>query len=125
VDGDRVLNKLEFKSCLSALGIIAISFEGSDAKFDAIFKKVSGGKDQVSFDAFVDYMVTRAQDTMDASQIKESFATLAGGKGHLSLNDCKVGLTSEEIEFITLAMPQVPGHEGQYDYNAYVAASYK
>jgi len=37
-------SRLEFKSCLSSLGIVHIDFQGSDKAFEEIFKRVSQGK---------------------------------------------------------------------------------
>jgi len=123
VDGDGTLNRLEFKSCLSALGLIGIDFEGGDAKFEHIFQDVSGGQSNIHFDPFVEYMNRLAGSTMDKGQIAASFNTLAGGKNVLTKNDCLAGgLQKEEIEFITL---NLPGTEGGYDYNAYLKNSYK
>jgi len=122
-DCDGTLNRLEFKSCLSALGLIDISFEGGDAKFEAIFTKVSGGKSDIPFPSFVEYMEAKAKSTMDADQLTESFKVLAGGKDFLTTQDCQVGgLKPEEIEYVTLTLPQ---KDGGYDYNAFVSSSFK
>jgi len=123
VDGDGTLNRLEFKSCLSALGLINIDFEGGDAKFEHIFQDVSGGHPNIPFDNFVEYMNRLAGSTMDKGQIAQSFNTLAGGKAFLTQNDCVAGgLHKEEIEFITLNLPSA---QGGYDYNSYLSNSYK
>jgi len=126
VDQDNTLNRLEFKSCLSALGLINIDFEGGDAKFEHIFQDVSGGADKILFDHFVEYMNRLAGSSMDQAQIASSFNTLAGGRQFLTVNDCHAGgFQKEEIEFITLNLPPVAGTEGGYDYNAYLKNSYK
>jgi len=123
VDKDNTLNRLEFKSCLSALGLIGIDFEGGDAKFEHIFQDVSGGSGSITFDNFVEYMTRLAGSTMDQGQIAASFNTLAGGKPTLSVQDCQVGgLKTEEIEFITTNLPPL---SGGYDYNSYLKNAYK
>jgi len=123
VDGDQTLNRLEFKSCLSALGLIGIDFEGGDSKFEHIFQDVSGGADKILFNNFVDYMNRLAGSSMDQNQVASSFNTLAGGKNFLTVGDCQVGgFQKEEIEFITLNLPKT---EGGFDYNAYLKNSYK
>jgi hypothetical protein len=124
VDKDGSLNRLEFKSCLTTLGLVGIDFEGGDAKFERIFTDVSGGSGDIRFDTFVEYMNRLAGSSMDQNQISSAFATLSQGKPFLSKNDCASGgLIPEEIEFITL---NLPAHaSGGYDYNAYLKKSFK
>jgi len=122
VDKDGNLNRLEFKSCLTTLGLIGIDFEGSDAKFERIFTDVAGGKDIILFDNFVEYMNRLAGSSMDPNQIAAAFSTVAKGKNHISKHDCQVaGLVPEEVEFITLHLPKAG--DG-YDYNAYLKKSF-
>jgi len=126
VDKDGTLNRLEFKSCLTTLGLIGIDFEGGDAKFERIFQDVSGGHSDIKFDNFVEYMNRLAGSSMDPTQIAAAFATLSQGKAFLTKNDCSVGgLVPEEVEFITLNLPPQSGVDGGYDYNAYLKKSFK
>jgi len=123
VDGDQKLNRLEFKSCLTTLGLIGIDFEGGDAKFEHIFQDVSHGASDIVFDSFVEYMNRLAGASMDQNQIAQSFNTLAGGRPTLTVNDCTAaGLQKEEIEFITLNLPQ---SGNGYDYNAYLKQKFQ
>jgi hypothetical protein len=123
VDKDGSLNRLEFKSCLTTLGLIGIDFEGGDAKFERIFTDVSGGSPDIKFDTFVEYMNRLSSSSMDQTQIAAAFSTLSQGKPFLTKNDCSTGgLISEEVEFITL---NLPAHaSGGYDYNAYLKKSF-
>jgi hypothetical protein len=124
VDKDGSLNRLEFKSCLTTLGLIGIDFEGGDAKFERIFTDVSGGSPDIKFDTFVEYMNRLAGSSMDQSQIASAFSTLSQGKPNLTKNDCSTGgLIPEEVEFITLNLP--PHASGGYDYNAYLKKQFK
>jgi len=126
VDKDGTLNRLEFKSCLTTLGLIGIDFEGGDAKFERIFTDVSGGHSDIKFDNFVEYMNRLAGSSMDQTQIAAAFATLSQGKAFLTKNDCAVGgLVPEEVEFITLNLPPQSGVDGGYDYSAYLKKSFK
>jgi hypothetical protein len=121
VDKDGSLNRLEFKSCLTTLGLIGIDFEGGDAKFERIFTDVSGGSADIKFDNFVEYMNRLAGSSMDQNQIASAFATLSQGKPFVTKNDCAVGgFIPEEIEFITLNLPPHAGVDGGYDYNSYL-----
>jgi uncharacterized protein YukE len=124
VDKDGSLNRLEFKSCLTTLGLIGVDFEGTDSKFERIFTDVAGGQEVVLFDNFVEYMNRLAGSSMDPNQIAAAFSTVAKGKNHVSKHDCQVaGLVPEEVEFITLHLPQCAGTDG-YDYNAYLKKSF-
>jgi BMFP domain-containing protein YqiC len=123
VDKDGSLNRLEFKSCLTTLGLIGIDFEGGDAKFERIFTDVSGGSPDIKFDTFVEYMNRLAGSSMDQTQIAAAFSTLSQGKPFLTKNDCSTGgLIPEEVEFITL---NLPAHaSGGYDYHSYLKKSF-
>jgi hypothetical protein len=124
VDKDGSLNRLEFKSCLTTLGLIGVDFEGTDSKFERIFTDVAGGQDHILFDHFVEYMNRLAGSSMDPNQIAAAFSTVAKGKNHVSKHDCQAaGLVPEEVEFITLHLPQCAGTDG-YDYNAYLKKSF-
>jgi len=126
VDKDGSLNRLEFKSCLTTLGLIGIDFEGGDAKFERIFGDVAGGRDHILFDTFVEYMNRLAGSSMDQGQITTAFSTLSQGKAYLTKQDCQVGgLIPEEVEFITLNLPPQHGVAGGYDYNSYLKQSFK
>merc|ERR1711862_472994 len=56
------LNRLEFKSCLSGLGIIELDFEGGDKRFESIFNKVADGGETVDFQQFLKYMISITKD---------------------------------------------------------------
>jgi Ca2+-binding EF-hand superfamily protein len=116
------LSKLDFKSALSSLGIIQLDFEGNNPIFNSLFDRVSAGSGSVSFDQFVDYLVSVTADTVNSEQLKDSFTTLAGGKDFLTVQDLRVGqLNDQEIEYLTSILPPKAGIEGGYDYKAYLA----
>merc|ERR1711963_493696 len=115
------LNRLEFKSCLSGLGIIELDFEGGDKRFEAIFNKVAEGGETVDFQQFLKYMISITKDENSPEQLEDSFSVLAGGKDHVTVNDMKVGqLSAEQIQHLTSNMPAKEGIEGGYGYRAYV-----
>jgi len=118
------LSKLDFKSLLSALGLVEVDFEGkADKKFEEIFKKVGGGSEDITFDQFLPYITSMTADTVSPDQIQASFEAIAGGKQYVSLNDFKVaGVPASQIEFLTANMPKYPGVQDAYDYRAYLAS---
>jgi len=144
-DKNGSLSRLEFKSAMGSMGLIELSFEGTDAKFDALFKQVAGGADSVSFQQYVDYLVKvnagmlssplslpalqtnlfwpSLSDTISPEQLKDSFATVAGNKDHVTVNDMKVAqLSTELIDYLTSVMPKHASIPDAYDYKAYLSS---
>jgi Ca2+-binding EF-hand superfamily protein len=120
-DKNGSLSRLEFKSAMGSMGLIELSFEGTDAKFDALFKQVGGGADHVSFQQYVDYLVKVNADTISPDQLKDSFATVAGNKDHVTVNDMKVAqLKPELIDYLVSVMPKHASIPDAYDYKAYL-----
>jgi len=121
VDHDGSLSRLEFKSVLSGLGLVALDFDGSDKKTDEIFQKVSGGSDIITFDQYVAYMTSITENATSVDALRESFSTIAGGRDFITAADFRVaGMSQEQIDFLTSSMPAGP-HEGSYDYKAWLA----
>lgn len=119
-DHSGALNRLEFKSCLSSLGVIALDFQGTDKKFEDIFKRVSSNGDTVTLDEFVSYMTEISADATSPEQLYESFKTIAGGRDYVFVNDLKVALLSPElIEYLQSQLPAYPGIDGALDYSQY------
>lgn len=120
-DHSGALNRLEFKSCLSSLGVIALDFEGTDKKFEEIFKKVSSNGENVTVDEFVKYMTEISADATSPDQLVDSFKTIAGGRDYVFVNDLKVAqLPAELIEYLVSSLPAYPGIEGALDYSSWV-----
>jgi Ca2+-binding EF-hand superfamily protein len=119
------LSKLDFKSCLSGLGVVELDFEGGNAVFESIFTRVSEGQGFITFSQFVDYMVSITADTVSHQQLADSFATLAGGKDYVTVQDFKVGqLTEGQIEYLTSQLPPKSGVAGGYDYKTWLAKQF-
>jgi len=119
------LSRLDFKSCLSGLGLVELDFSGGNAVFESIFQRVSEGHDFVSFNQFVDYMTSITADTVSSDQLKDSFHTLAGGKDHVTVNDMKVGqLTAPQIEYLCSVLPAHGSIPNAYDYKAWLATQF-
>jgi Ca2+-binding EF-hand superfamily protein len=115
------LSRLEFKSCLSSLGVIAIDFEGNDKNFEAIFKRVAGNSEHVSLDQFVKYMTEISADATSPEQLLDSFKTIAAGRDYVFVNDLKVAqLPAELVDYLVATIPAYPGVEGALDYKAFV-----
>jgi len=119
------LSRLDFKSCLSGLGVVELDFEGGNAVFESIFKRVSDGAETVSFDQFVDYMISITVDSVSKQQLSDSFETIAGGKDHITVNDLKVAqLSADQIEYLTSVMPPHGSIPDAYNFRVWLAAQF-
>jgi len=119
------LSRLDFKSCLSALGVVELDFEGGNAVFESIFKRVSDGGETVSFDQFVDYMISITVDSVSKQQLTDSFEVIAGGKDHITVNDLKVAqLSADQIEYLTKVMPPHASIADAYNFRAWLAKQF-
>jgi Ca2+-binding EF-hand superfamily protein len=119
------LSRLDFKSCLSGLGVVELDFEGGNAVFESIFKRVSDGAETVSFDQFVDYMISITVDSVSKQQLTDSFEVIAGGKDHVTVNDLKVAqLTADQIQYLTSQMPPHASIADAYNFRAWLATQF-
>ena len=124
-DKDDKLSKLEFKSCLSGLGVVELDFEGGDKRFESIFNGVAAGGDHVDLAQFVKYMISITQDEASFEQIRDAFNTLANGKDHITLNDLKVAqISQQQIEFLLPHLKPRDGIDGGYEFNDYVTRTF-
>jgi len=115
------LSRLEFKSCLSALGIVKLDFEGGDTVFESIFQKVSNGEKEVKLDQFVQYMISITADSGSNDQLLDAFKVVTGGKDHATESDMRAARMSEEqIAYLKKTLPARAGIEGGYDYNSWL-----
>jgi len=122
LDKDNVLSRLELKSALSSLGLVDIDFTGGDKKFEDLFKRLSQGTEGVKFDQFADFMNETVSDRLDARQLNESFSTLAGPKGFVTVDDLRrAGVDNETVEYVQL---KIPPKEGGYDYQGFLNSTF-
>jgi len=124
IDGDRRLSKLEFKSCLSSLGIVHIDFQGSDKAFEEIFKRVSQGNENVNFDQYVEYMVSISSDAASLVQLQDAFSCVTNNKDFITESEMKVAqLPEDQIQYLLSVLP--PASEGEgYDFKAWLASQW-
>ena len=117
-NGNKQLDKVEFKAACSALGV---PFK-DDATFEKIFKDVSGGAISVSLDQYILFNSNLAEDKDTPEQIKAAFATVADEGNVISENQLAV-LLPEDREYLTHNLPKtVDGNA--YDYSFFVDKSF-
>jgi len=112
------LTKLEFKSCLSSMGLIDVDFSSQeDPKYNAIWNKlVPGGSGDLGFDTYAKYMVETTEDADTPEQFQDNISIVAGGKDFVTVADMqKANMTPEQIEYVKNNFP--PKNDG-YNYRS-------
>jgi len=114
-NNDNLLDRLEFKACLSALGI---PFRDESA-YEQVFLLVANGGEGINLDQFVKYMKDLTTDRDTPDQIKNSFKILADEKNVISGAELKVHpLEESDIHFLNENM--APFAKGaHFDYGTY------
>jgi len=114
--------KHEFAACLKALGI-NISDDQVDKLHASIGKAVPG---KIIFQEFVDYMVSRTEESDSPSTVKNAFKMVAADKAFVTEEDLRrvPGLSSDTIEFLLQTMPRTKEGFG-FEYGAFTDSQYK
>jgi Ca2+-binding EF-hand superfamily protein len=81
-DYSNTLGEVEFSAALASLGLVYDEDEMHDK-----FRETSGGRDVVSFEQFIRFMVDVTEDQNTAEQVFESFREVADGKVSLQAGD--------------------------------------
>jgi hypothetical protein len=74
-DVSNSLAELEFSAALASLGLVY-----DEDEMHQRFRETSGGKDHVTFEQFIRFMVDETEDQNTAEQVFESFKEVADGK---------------------------------------------
>jgi len=121
-DKSNTLEKHEFAACLKALGI-NISDDQVDKLHASIGKAVPG---KIIFQEFVDYMVSRTEESDSPSTVKNAFKMVAADKAFVTEEDLRrvPGLSSDTIEFLLQTMPRTKEGFG-FEYGAFTDSQYK
>jgi len=112
------LQKLEFSACLSALGQ-NVTPEQLDVLFDQIARKQPG---QILFEEFVDFMISRTEESESPATVKAAFKTIAGDRQTVSEEELRRVLDREVVDYLIQNMPRTA--EGQFDFNAFADMTY-
>ncbi|KAK4033187.1 calponin homology domain-containing protein [Parachaetomium inaequale] len=122
-DDTNCLSELEFSAALASLGLIFSEDEMHD-----YFLDTSGGRDRVTFEQFIRFMVDVTEDQNTAEQVFQSFREVADGKPYVTEMDLRHSLVPDEV--IEKLVEIMPGHNGpdmqadrgqpQFDYIAFM-----
>lgn len=122
-DDSNALQELEFSAALASLGLVF-----SEEEMHDYFWETSGGKDQVTFEQFIRFMVDVTEDQNTAEQVFQSFREVADGKPYVTEMDLRHSLVPDEV--IEQLSDIMPAHTGpdmsadrgmpQYDYISFM-----
>ncbi|KAI0022003.1 hypothetical protein F4780DRAFT_241196 [Xylariomycetidae sp. FL0641] len=122
-DDSNSLSELEFSAALASLGLVFSEDEMHDYFIDT-----SHGRDRVTFEQFIRFMVDVTEDQNTAEQVYQSFKEVADGKPYVTEMDLRHSLVPDEV--IEKLCELVPEHKGpdmqedrgvpQYDYISFM-----
>jgi len=90
----------------------------TDAELDGTIARI-GTNNKVPFEAFVEFMSSKAADSESKPQILEAFRTLAGDKQFILEEDLRRALPGEKVDYLIKTMPLYQGQAGSFDYVAW------
>ncbi|RFU33915.1 hypothetical protein B7463_g2399, partial [Scytalidium lignicola] len=110
-DVSNTLQELEFSAALASLGLVFSEDEMHD-----YFLEASDGKDYVTFEQFIRFMVEVTEDQNTAEQVFQSFREVADGKPYVTEMDLRHSLVPDDvIERLTKTLPPHAGPDLQQD----------
>ncbi|KAF9733666.1 hypothetical protein PMIN06_010808 [Paraphaeosphaeria minitans] len=112
-DASNSLQELEFSAALASLGLVY-----DEEEMHQKFRETSGGREYVTFEQFIRFMVDETEDQNTAEQVFESFKEVADGKPYVTELDLRHSLVPDEIiEDLIASMPEHKGPDLQEDRN--------
>jgi len=122
-DVSNSLQELEFSAALASLGLVF-----SEDEMHEYFQETSNGKDHVTFEQFIRFMVDVTEDQNTAEQVFQSFREVADGKPYVTEMDLRHSLVPDDV--IDKLIKFIPPHNGpdlsedrgmpQYDYISFM-----
>lgn len=122
-DASNSLQELEFSAALASLGLVF-----SEDEMHEYFLETSHGRDRVTFEQFIRFMVEVTEDQNTAEQVFQSFREVADGKPYVTEMDLRHSLVPDDV--IERLVKFVPEHKGpdlaedrgvkQYDYISFM-----
>lgn len=122
-DDSNSLAELEFGAALASLGLVFSEDEMHD-----YFVDTAQGRDHVTFEQFIRFMVDVTEDQNTAEQVFQSFREVADGKPYVTEMDLRHSLVPDEV--IDQLVGMMPEHKGpdmsadrgmpQYDYISFM-----
>lgn len=104
-DDSNYLQEIEFSAALASLGLVFSEDEMHD-----YFVATSHGRDRVTFEQFIRFMVDVTEDQNTAEQVFQSFREVADGKPYVTEMDLRHSLVPDEV--IDKLIDIIPPHTG-------------
>lgn len=104
-DDSNSLHEMEFGAALASLGLVF-----SEEEMHDYFLETSGGRDEVTFEQFIRFMVDVTEDQNTAEQVFQSFREVADGKPYVTEMDLRHSLVPDEV--IDKLVEMMPAHKG-------------
>lgn len=104
-DASNSLQELEFSAALASLGLVFSEDEMHD-----YFLETSRGRDHVTFEQFIRFMVNVTEDQNTAEQVFQSFREVADGKPYITELDLRHSLVPDDV--IEKLSKIIPIHKG-------------
>ncbi|KAI9030776.1 calponin homology domain-containing protein [Phycomyces nitens] len=117
---NNTLSPVEFNASLASLGIFF-----KDSEFISMFRAVAEGRDEITFEQFIRFIVSVTEDKSTPQQLHDSFRAIAGEKPYVTELDLSMCLVPAPfIDYLKHAMPQSREEPGALDYNSYVMQTF-
>jgi len=113
-DKSGKLDRLELKACLQSLSQVV-----TDQALDSVLSKYGAADGKMPFNNFVQFMITQSSDRDSPDDIKQAFATLAGGLDYVTKEKLSPVFSQDQVAYFLSRMPPYPGVEGGYDYRKF------
>ncbi|KAJ1975033.1 alpha-actinin [Dimargaris cristalligena] len=112
----NALTEAEFRASLESLGHCY-----TDEEFGPVFAKSARGMDHITFEPFINFLVSITQDQTTPEQLRHSFSVVAGDKPYVTEMDLKVShLPPPVVAYLVDHMPTRDGAKTEYDYQGYL-----
>ncbi|XP_032870137.1 alpha-actinin-4 isoform X1 [Amblyraja radiata] len=127
-DHSGKLGPEEFKACLISLGYDVGNDQQGEAEFTRIMGVVApNNTEEISFQAFIDFMSQETTDTDTAEQVMASFKILAGDKNFITADELRRELPPDQADYCIARMAPYRGPDtvpGALDYMSFSTALY-
>jgi len=108
------LDRIELKACLQSLDHAV-----SDSALDNIFTKYANENGRIPFSGFIQFITNISADRDSPEDIKNAFATLAGGADYVTKEKLSPVFSQDQVNYFLARMPPYPGVDGAYDYKKF------
>lgn len=115
-DNTNTLNKLEFRACLNSLGI-----EENDDEFEKLYSRITENQEFLTFEKFINYMVSVTEDKFSPAQLKQSFLIISNQKEFVTETDLvQSQLPPDQVHYLKSVLPKKEGRDNEYDFGKYL-----